>query len=266
MTKRTDTHVISSTALAQIRKIVSKAGFKTEPAKKDDGEDLIINTFCDAKTDAFRILIRVIGTRRLRRYRSKKYGVSIILPADHILKWIRSPETIIVVLWDVEKKSGFWAIPDYEFDTGEIIIEKNNNTRLVFPSRNKFNAAILKRLVWKIRVSHYNTIVKSAFRDLENPELPEKYRQQKRIKIYDIGNLFLNYIGAFSNCGIERDLINGLRSLKEIIPENLLIQSALILAILKKTGDRIGECLPFDLLKACVLAVESITNYKQNNN
>jgi hypothetical protein len=162
MPNRSHTHVISDRAVSSVMAIINECGFAVETVHHDYGEDLFVQTKLDTQVDPHRIWIQVKGTEDPSRFITKKDGLHLKISEDHAFRWIRSPELVVVVLWDVRANKGWWSLPSTSLSEWSIRVECNVGPRLPFAENAVFNRAAMERLAWFSRIDHYHGLIVKA--------------------------------------------------------------------------------------------------------
>jgi hypothetical protein len=270
MPKRTDTHVIADIAVNDVQKIVAECGWASESVYNDYGEDLLVQTSHKQEMDSFKMWIQVKGTRNLKRFRSKRWGYSLKLSKDHIAKWLRTIDPVIIVLWDVNTKSGLWCLPHKAFEKGLLHKTKEGKIRIVFPVKQVFDIRGLHEIVWDARIEHYNTLAASKMVELEHWESQKDFKLHRKwiklnwTELFDTGRKFLSIVDAFESNGIRDIIVSAAVKLhRESVPRPKIIPLALLLAILKKVQDVTGKGLPYPLLFACMNSILCLPQKKE---
>ena len=176
MPERTREHEIGERALDAVRKTLSSKGFAIDDLRKDYGEDLLVQTSHEGQMDASRLWFQVKGTDDVARYRtskrSKKERFSYPVRLDTAMRWIRTIDLVVVVLWDVERDAGWYAVPRRQVDdwqgrkTGQknvtLHFGKSLETEPIPPSKGVFDPEAAYRLAWESRFEHFRMLSLSA--------------------------------------------------------------------------------------------------------
>ncbi len=186
MPERPDEHKIGGRAVAAVHKLLKDQGFAVDEIKEDYGEDLLVQTDHEGRMDASRLWIQVKGTANLDNYRvskkSKKDRFKYSFPLGHAMRWIRTIDLVIVVLWDVEKETGWYAVPRRQVDEWESVLSGQKEITLQFgktpgneggpAAKGVFSAEAMQRLVWESRFEHFRMLTVSAL-DVAKAQSPE---------------------------------------------------------------------------------------------
>lgn len=135
--------------------LLIEAGHAVETVKNDYGEDLLVQTANAGRLDASRLWVQVKGTRSSARYASADGTFRKPFAVDHVLRWLRTADEVIVVLWDVELDAGWYAHPQQVDEWG--ILQRTTVT-LSFDQADKFDATAIDALVWSSRLRHYDNL------------------------------------------------------------------------------------------------------------
>ena len=152
---RPKSHVIADKALSAVTSIFTKAGHAVERVANDYGEDLLVQTAHAGRMDASRLWVQVKGTTTIGRRRTTGGWLRFDFARDVVLRWIRSADSVLVVLWDVEAEEGWFSYPDQVDPFGT---EVRKTVTLRFQDEDRFSDESVSRLVWRSRLQHYNTL------------------------------------------------------------------------------------------------------------
>ncbi|MFD8721983.1 DUF4365 domain-containing protein [Streptomyces sp. NPDC059629] len=155
MPRRPAQHRIASLAVASVRRVWNAHGHAVDEIKEDYGEDLLVQTCLNGRMDASRIWIQVKGTEKdclnVRR------GLpSIRVKAEQILRWARSADLVIVVLWDVKNDCGWFMPPQQSFNHVQLRRLPDSHFTLRFSRDLAFDSEAVERLAWAARIEHAN--------------------------------------------------------------------------------------------------------------
>jgi hypothetical protein len=167
MPRRPRAHIVGDRALAAVARVLSDAGFTAETLAKDYGEDLFVQTSHAGEIDASRLWFQVKGTENITRYRKQTQNFALSVPYDHAIKWIRSADPVVVVLWDVASDSGYWCWPLAQVDEWSYSRSGNGSTTLRFAAEDIFTTDAAMTLAWASRIHHYRRLLLNAH-DLDN--------------------------------------------------------------------------------------------------
>lgn len=196
MPQRPQEHKIGGLAAASVTKILKEEGFAVDAVSEDYGEDLLVQTDHEGKMDASRLWIQVKGTADIDRYRtskkSKKERFSYPVSFDHVKRWIRTIDLVIVVLWDVEQDIGYYAVPRRQVDEWKPTMSGQKDVTLHFgkapetemgpAAKGIFSSETVSRLTWEARFEHFRMLTLSALdvaREREGLSTDESAENQK---------------------------------------------------------------------------------------
>jgi hypothetical protein len=171
MTHRPKEHVTGDRAISAVREAFEEHGFAVNENRKDYGEDLLVQTHHEGRMDASRLWVQVKGTEDVNSYRtskkSKKDRFSLSFPLGTVMRWIRTIDLVIVVLWDVKRKAGWYAVPRRQINEWDVVRSGQKTVTLKFrkspqggPSiYGEFDTKAAYRLGWESRFEHFNLLV-----------------------------------------------------------------------------------------------------------
>lgn len=263
MPYRPDSHVVADIALNRVVSIFSECGWACETIRKDYGEDLLVQTNYYGVMDHNKIWVQVKGTRNIDQMRTRKFGYSMDVSIEHALKWARSMDLAIVVLWDVERNFGLWSIPKDSLDEWDWRNQGSRKIKLFFSENSLFNVEQAQKIAWLARIDHYATLVsKARERDiayLTSDDNDIEYRSGHKSWIPLIAYDFLKLLFIIGNESIDRKFIQSLRNAQvKIMNEDASTSKedakymATIFAVLARAQSLSRGCpLPSSLLEAC---------------
>jgi hypothetical protein len=155
MPRRPNAHVIGTRAVAAVAKIVADAGFAVESVLNDYGEDLLVQTVHAGQMDASRLWLQVKGTGDLARFRRSDGLLRYSFTVDHLRRWVRSADLVMVILWDVSTSRGTWAWPTAQMWQWEGEPGEQREVSLLFDGDCTLSPAVFKDLAWVGRCYHY---------------------------------------------------------------------------------------------------------------
>jgi hypothetical protein len=167
--------VIGDLGRVEVQKLCIQNGWACDPVQSDYGEDLMVQTQLDGRMDPFKIWIQVKGTENISSYRRSSGDYSYPISTDLALKWLRSREVVLLVLWDLAAGRGFVAFPRSALDSWQIYQTESDTVQLRIKSSDIFSAEKLRILAWYARVDHYTVLL----RDAERKDLDSEERQSK---------------------------------------------------------------------------------------
>ena len=163
--ERPEAHSTGIKALKAVSRVIRSAGHKPQEIVNDYGEDLLVETRRRNRLDANRLWLQVKGTSKIKRHR-KRDGLRLQIKFDHAMRWIRSVDLVVVVLWDVVERVGWYAIPSDQVDAFEVANSGTSSVTLKFSQNEEFTEEAVDLLAWKAYLEHQRLLVLSA-RDAE---------------------------------------------------------------------------------------------------
>lgn len=153
MTRRPAQHRIASLAVAAVRREWNLQGHAVDEIHEDYGEDLLVQICHDGRLDPARVWVQVKGTERNCSGRNLP---SVRVKADQVLRWARTADLVIVVLWDVLSDRGWFTMPQEQFDHVELSNRSNSSTTISFSKESAFDQNAVAQLCWAARIEHAN--------------------------------------------------------------------------------------------------------------
>jgi Domain of unknown function (DUF4365) len=176
MPQRTREHEIGALAVTAVRTTLERAGYAIDEIKNDYGEDLLVQTHHKGHMDASRLWVQVKGAEDITIYRtskkSRKDRFSHSVRFDSAMRWIRTIDLAIVVLWDVENDVGWYAVPRRQIDVWKGTTSGQKYVTLHFgktlkteprpPRQGEFTLEAARRLAWESRFEHFHMLMLDA--------------------------------------------------------------------------------------------------------
>lgn len=78
------------------------------------------------------------------------------------MRWIRSSEMVVVVLWDVAARTGYWSRPIERISDWDVQMNESDTVRLVFDEASIFDSEAMLSIAWQARIDHYQGLVARA--------------------------------------------------------------------------------------------------------
>ncbi len=166
MVDRPIQHQIAAKAVAKVSEIWTSAGAAVEEVKQDYGEDLLVQTCLNGKMDAARIWVQVKGMQTTDKMDHPGRRIGIRVRADLALRWARTADLLVLVLWDVNRDFGWYSIPHLSELHSELAEKDRRKISLYIKSEDLFNLNSAEVIAWRARLEHLSRFVRN-FRVLE---------------------------------------------------------------------------------------------------
>jgi hypothetical protein len=209
MPERPREHKVGERARSAVEGVLADAEHAVSEVSRDYGEDLLVQTDHKGHMDASRLWVQVKGTDDVTRYRtskkSRKERFSLSVPFETAIRWIRTIDLAIVVLWDIEKKTGWYAVPRRQVDVWKGTMSGQKNVTLHFgrtldteprpPKQGQFTIEAAARLAWESRFEHFHMLLLDArhVAEWQGGELSAREGGEKR-KLALVMNEFLRLL------------------------------------------------------------------------
>ncbi|MFF2402801.1 DUF4365 domain-containing protein [Streptomyces goshikiensis] len=155
MTHRPVQHRIASLAVAAVRQQWNLQGHAVDEIREDYGEDLLVQICFDGVMDPARIWVQVKGTAQ-----DCSSGLpSVRIQAHQVLRWSRTADLVVVVLWNVIEERGWFVLPQGNFDPIELRENPSRMLTLSFSRDRPFDCGSVTSLAWGARIEHTNRAV-----------------------------------------------------------------------------------------------------------
>lgn len=176
MPERPKEHKIGERARSAVTDVLADEGYAIDEVSKDYGDDLLVQTDHKGHMDASRLWVQVKGTDDVTRYRTSKKSskdrFSLQVHFNTAIRWIRTIDLAIVVLWDVERKTGWYAVPRRQIDVWDGTMSGQKHVTLHFgktldtesrpPKQGEFTSKAVARLAWESRFEHFHMLMLDA--------------------------------------------------------------------------------------------------------
>jgi hypothetical protein len=207
--QRTREHEVGDLGVGEVALVFKRAGYAVEGIDKDYGDDLLVQTHHEGRMDASRLWVQVKGTEKISNLRtstkSKKNRFSYPVPFDSAMRWIRTIDLVIVVLWDIENNVGWYAVPRRQVDVWKGMTSGQKWVTLHFgktleteprpPRQGEFTVEAAKRLAWESRFEHFHMLMLDAIHVAEwRKNDPSSTKGAERRKLALVMREFLNLL------------------------------------------------------------------------
>ncbi|HET7445731.1 MAG TPA: DUF4365 domain-containing protein [Solirubrobacterales bacterium] len=161
VTQRPKEHQVGLKALKAVSHLFRNAEQDPREVANDYGEDLVVQTSHEGRMDASRLWVQVKGTARIKQHK-KGGGLSLPVSFDHAMRWIHAVDLVVVVLWDVVERIGWWAIPRDQVDVFGALKAGKKTITLRFSEEDVLTEEAVGSLVWRSRLEHHRLLVLAA--------------------------------------------------------------------------------------------------------
>ncbi|MEU6213125.1 DUF4365 domain-containing protein [Streptomyces sp. NPDC047023] len=149
-------HRIASLAVSAVRQVWNRGGHAVDEIQEDYGEDLLVQLCLNGRMDPARIWVQVKGTER----ETSKKLPTVSVSSDQVLRWARTADLVVVVLWDVNAEQGWFILPQEQFDQADLMSGVGGHKlNLKFSREFEFDINAAERLAWAARIEHANRTV-----------------------------------------------------------------------------------------------------------
>lgn len=187
--KRPKQHVTGDKGIAGVLSACYECGWACDVVHSDYGEDLVVQTCLRDEVDAFRTLVQV----KSRSKRRKTYS-RVSVSREHGLRWCRSREPVVLILWDAEKKCGVFILPKFQLNEHSLLSSEKPTCSIDFNDALPVNKENLERLGWHLRLSYFeDRLLQAGIRDAEydfarkeNLTGRAKYRSEAPTIMFDL--------------------------------------------------------------------------------
>ncbi|MEV7284335.1 DUF4365 domain-containing protein [Streptomyces sp. NPDC093252] len=173
MPERPNSHVVASRAVAAVTDIWAQTGAAVEEVKNDYGEDLMIQTSWKGNVDESRIWVQVKGKSSLGISRKTGAPKALTVPKGHALRWQNIADTVVIVVWDIESRKGWYALPQEQLDRAALLMSETQSVTIRFNANNQFTQASAESLTWHSRFRHADREVANVRAAVEFWKTPE---------------------------------------------------------------------------------------------
>lgn len=153
MPRRTSEHIIGDRGQLAVQKVLGDAGFAVDVVHHDYGDDLLVQTSHAGEIDACRLWFQVKSTTSIDRHRRKNGSFAYSVPYGHAVRWVRSLDLVVFVLWDVEGDVGYFAEPTTQVSNWKPTGQATVTLRL--QAGDVLDVPAARRLAWESRLLHH---------------------------------------------------------------------------------------------------------------
>jgi hypothetical protein len=183
MPKKTASQSIGEIGVASITNLCTRAGWSVDQVYSDYGEDLVCQTFLNGNVDPFRILIQVKASTTLK---------AINISRNHLIKWICSPDLVVMMFWTEEKNSGYYYNLNEKWRLSDIFQLSSNNIRVRVSDWIPLTEVVLHELEWKSRLRGLSFLLSDNNNQINyiDHDQPKKIINEYKKSVFG-GNLFV---------------------------------------------------------------------------
>lgn len=138
----------------QLKERLAEVGWPCDRLGRDLGEDLHVRIYDDGASTGLSFHVQLKSAANAERLKRKKTpALAYPLEVKDLLHWEVSATLIVLVVWDVEKRTGWWRpIPEIidELDEGSKGWRKKKTATVTVPLANGTDAEGMKRLRWAV--------------------------------------------------------------------------------------------------------------------
>jgi len=144
-------HDVSLLSVDQLKERLHNAGWSVVDIFEDYGEDLLVRVFHEGCPTGNDFYIQLKGTKRIEQYALKSGGYSYPIKAVSLKQWQRSQIPVVLIVWDVERKDGYWQhvqpfIEKSAKANAKWLDDPDSQRRVHLPAVNSLQAGELYRL------------------------------------------------------------------------------------------------------------------------
>ncbi|GAB2328024.1 DUF4365 domain-containing protein [Streptomyces variabilis] len=268
MPKRPQQHQTAAKAENAVRSLWVNGGHAVDTIREDYGEDLLVQTCLRERVDSSRIWVQVKGTTK--DCSDEKSALPVLyINAEQVLRWSRSSDLVVVVLWDVGNDLGWYVIPDGNFDHVSLLEAGTGKVPVVFDRSRRFDDSAVEYLSWFARIDHadrsvgYSLSVLTESAEDEWDSAPAYVRHHRAAIASVIHQLAID-IGVFlpngeMTPGFKSALSEGVNQIDGESNEQVLGRS-ILWALVKTAYDNCAKSgLPSTLLLELTESIKHIT-------
>jgi len=171
MPKRPRSHHLAAIAVSHVRILFEEAGFACDETNVDYGEDLVILPSLADLVDPFRIYVQVKGVGKTQAANFKDGKLILRLTKEHLLKWVRSPELVVVAVWLEKTDEIFYSIPVRVYT--EWFLFKTRSKTIGVSFEKLLTETELSKIGWMARIGNFNRMILGSMSYTEDIDLED---------------------------------------------------------------------------------------------
>jgi hypothetical protein len=168
-------HQIAAQAVASVSEVWARAGAAVEEVRQDYGEDLLVQTCLNGKMDAARLWVQVKGVQAAPEMKRRDGKAAIRVRADLALRWARTADVLLLILWDVQNDIGWYSIPDFSQLHSKLASKDREHISFEITSADIFDLRAAELISWHARLEHLSGFIRNWRRWQEEVEVIEKH-------------------------------------------------------------------------------------------
>ncbi|MFG1179942.1 DUF4365 domain-containing protein [Xanthobacter versatilis] len=172
-------HILSQRAVREVCKILHDANALTEEIRNDYGEDLLIQTHLAGKLDSFAMLVQVKG--RTLNINSDGF-INIRIKKDHLLRWCRHLQPIIVCIYDFRSERTYAFIPADKFSLWNLSLDKRKYINIKLDNGDLFSQENALHIIWNSRLKYYSMMLALCMSNIDDMKILNKIVYYDNVK------------------------------------------------------------------------------------
>lgn len=105
---KVEQHIIEQRSEDQLREAIHDLVWEVDHFGRDYGEDLFVRIFENGNPTGHVFYIQLKGSKKIDNYLLKSGMFSYAFSSKKLNQWRKYPVPVIIMLWDIEKRKGYW--------------------------------------------------------------------------------------------------------------------------------------------------------------
>jgi hypothetical protein len=149
MPQRDNAHVVGDRAAQRIALVWTDVGAAVEHVFKDYGDDLCVQPSLRGKMDDCRIWVQSKGSTDVfaSHWRPTLGVFRVGIENDLLARWARFADEVVVVLWDVNRNEGWFALPNDQTDELDLLMSPAGQSQISLSRGDIFNEDAARMLM-----------------------------------------------------------------------------------------------------------------------
>jgi hypothetical protein len=168
-----DPAALKAQALEAVERICAEAGWRTEQVAFGAETELKVAIPSGCALPDLTLWITVEAKRNLTQFRREGAHYLVPIGREAAARSLARRETTLAVLWNTERKVGFWMVLHYAIPELVFLLEETQRTDILFHDDLRFAADTVERIAQVARVERCETMLSLALAQAR-PFAPEE--------------------------------------------------------------------------------------------
>lgn len=162
MARDPDKTEVAEQAISDVADLLADADSTPEGIVTVFDEDLLVQTNHGFQMDASRLWVQVEGTNEIDDYQLQNGGFRLSIPFEQAMRWMRTLDLVLLVLWDTAEQVGWYALPAEQVDPIKGVNSGQSSVTIRFAENDILSKEAVNTLIWRSRLEHHRLLALSS--------------------------------------------------------------------------------------------------------